>query len=218
MASISIFAASAVLVALSARGPAAGEQCCAAQRTARTEASHESSGSDTMASVRARDAAAGQLLQFGTERSSTFRALLEDLGQSNVIVYVQVRHDPTSTTRGSLQFMGSGGGFTWVVATIETGTSRLSAFQENLVALTATLGHELQHAREISAAPSIRSAAEFDSYFRTMGIDLGGNAVDTDAARQVGRIVEEEIRARKNTAADGTAQRTYPPPNFSKRL
>ena len=200
MASISIFAASAALVALSARGPAAGEQWCADPGTSRTEVAHESGGSDRMDSVRARDAAADQLLQFGTERSSTFRALLEELGQSDVIVYVQVQHDPRSTTRGSLQFLGSGGRFRWVMATVETGTSRLSSFQENLVALTAILGHELQHAREVAAAPSIRSAAEFDTHFRTMGIGLGRNAVDTDAARHVGRIVEEEIRGGKDTS------------------
>ena len=199
MVSISIFAASAVLVALSARGPDAGEQWCTDIGTSRTELAHESGGSDRMESVRARDAAADQLLQFGAERSSTFRALVEELGQSDVIVYVQVRHDPTATTRGSLRFMGSGGRFRWVVATVETGTSRLSAFQENLVALTATLGHELQHAREVAAAPSIRSAAEFDAHFRAMGIDLGRNAVDTEAARHVGRIVEEEIRGGKDT-------------------
>ena len=200
MVSISVFAASAVLVALSARGPAASEPCCAARGTAGTEVSHELSGSDTMESVRARDAAADQLLQFGTERSSTFRALLEELGQSDVIVYVQVQHDPRSTTRGSLQFMGSGGRFRWVMATVETGTSRLSSFQENLVRLTAILGHELQHAREVAAAPSIRSATEFDAHFRAMGIGLGRNAVDTDAARHVGRIVEEEIRGGKETS------------------
>jgi hypothetical protein len=95
----------------------------------------------------------------------------------------------------------------------------LAALNHPHIAAIYALEHvDGMHAREISAAPSIRSAAEFDSYFRTMGIDLGGNAVDTDAARQVGRIVEEEIRARKNTEADGTAQRTYLPPNFSKRL
>ena len=209
MASISILAASAVLVALSARGAAANEQCRADQGTSRTEVAHESGGSDRM---EASGHAMPRLVSSCSlaERSSTFRALLEDLGQSDVIVYVQVQHDPQSTTRGSLRFMGSGGGFRWVVATVETGTSRWSSFQENLVALTATLGHELQHAREVSTAPSIRSAAEFDTHFRTMGIDLGRNAVDTDAARQVGRIVEGEIRGSKNPAADGTATRYFP--------
>ena len=176
MTSISLFAASAVVMAMSASGPVAGEQ---------------------MESVRARDVAADQLLQFGAERSPTFRALLEDLRLSDVIVYVQVQQDAESTG-GSLQFIGGGGAFRWVLATVGTGSARLSSLQENLVALTATLGHELQHAREVSAALSIRTAADFDTHFRAVGIGVGRNAVDTDAARRVGRIVEGEIRGFAN--------------------
>jgi hypothetical protein len=173
MTSISLLAASAVVVALSASGPVAGEQ---------------------MVSVRGRDAAADHLLQFGAERSPTFRALLEDLRLSDVIVYVQVQHDPESAPGGSLQFIGSGGPFRWVMATVDTGSSRPGSLQANLVALTAILGHELQHAREVSAVRSIRTVADFDTHFRTVGIGVGRNAVDTDAARDVGRIVEGEIR------------------------
>ena len=173
MTSLSLFTASAVVVAMSASGPVAGER---------------------IESVRARDAAADHLLQFGAERSPTFRALLEDLRLSDVIVYVQVQQDPESTPGGSLQFIGSGGPFRWVLATVDTGSSRLGSLQENLVMLTAILGHELQHAREVSEALSIRTIADFDSHFRTVGIGMGRNAVDTDAARDVGRIVEGEIR------------------------
>jgi hypothetical protein len=108
-------------------------------------------------------------------------------------VYVQVQQDPAATADGSLRFIGSGGGFRWVMATVETATSRLSAVQENRVKLTATLGHELQHAREVSDAPGVRTAAEFDTHFRTVGIGVRRNTLDTDAARQVGRTVEEEI-------------------------
>ena len=73
--------------------------------------------------------------------------------------------DPGATSDGSLRFIGSGGGFRWVMATVDAGTSRLSAVQENRVKLTATLGHELQHAREVSDARAIWTAAEFESTF-----------------------------------------------------
>jgi hypothetical protein len=56
------------------------------------------------------------------------------------------------------------------------------------VTLTATLGHELQHAREVPAEPSILTVSDFDSHFRTAGLALGRSAVDTDAARQVDRM------------------------------
>jgi hypothetical protein len=177
-----------------AQGAVAGEQAGAGQSAPGTTVTRECDGSDTMESVRPRDATADQLLQFGAERSPTFRALVEDLRLSDVIVYVQVQQDPESARAGSLHFIGSGGRFRWVMATVETGSSRLGAVQENLVTLTAILGHELQHAREVSAAPSIRTAADFEAHFRTVGIGVSRNAVDTEAARHIGRLVEGEIR------------------------
>ena len=199
MTSISFFVASAVVMAVSAPGPVAGGQLGADPRSPHTKVTCECSAFETRESVRARDEAAALLLQWGAGRSATFRALLEDLQLSNVIVYVQVRQDSEFPLGGSLQFIGSGGPFRWVMATVDTGSSRRAVLQENLVALTAILGHELQHAREVSAALSIETAADFATHFRTVGIAVGRNAVDTDAARETGRMVQGEILGHKNT-------------------
>jgi hypothetical protein len=193
MTSISLFLASAVAAALCAPGTTDGRRMDSGNALSTANRTHHCGDIDSIERIRARDAMADALLQFGTERSATFRALLEDLRRSNVIVYVQVQQDPEATSGGSLRFIGSSGGFRWVMATVETGTSRLSAVQENRVKLTATLGHELQHAREVSDARAIWTAAEFETHFRTVGIGVRRNTLDTDAARQVGRTVEEEI-------------------------
>jgi hypothetical protein len=193
MTSISLFLASAVAAALSAPGTRDGRQMDIGNDLASATGTHHGGAINSIERIRARDAMADALLQFGADRSATFLALLEDLRRSNVIVYVQVQQDPGATSDGSLRFIGSGGGFRWVMATVETGTSRPSAIQENRVKLTATLGHELQHAREVSDARAVWTAAEFDTHFRTVGIGVRRNTLDTDAARQVGRTVEEEI-------------------------
>ncbi len=149
---------------------------------------------DTTTSVRPRDAMAHLLVQFGIERSQSFRDLVENLHRARMIVYVEVGQDAGRTPGGSLRFIAAEGCFRSVMATVESGTTSLGSAQGNLVALTAILGHELQHAREVAEESSIRSVAAFDNHFRTVGIHLGRNSVDTEAARRMGRLVERELR------------------------
>lgn len=145
--------------------------------------------------VRPRDALAALLLRIGVEKSSTFRQLVEELDRSNVIVYVDVRQDPhRAPDGGCLEYIGQGAGIRWVRASIDAGTSSLAIAQQHIYSLTATLAHELQHARELSGAPAIEDAKDFDTFFRTIGVIVGPNIVDTDAARKVGRVVELELR------------------------
>ncbi len=145
--------------------------------------------------VRPRDTLAGVLLRLGIEKSPTFRQLVEELDTSNVIVYVDVRQDSRQPPNGGcLGFIGQGAGTRWVVASVDAGTSSLALAQQRLYALTATLAHELQHARELSGAPGIADARDFDRFFRRIGVTVGPNTVDTDAARKVGRKVELELR------------------------
>jgi len=148
---------------------------------------------DTL-SIRPRDLTAVSLVRVGYERSATFRALMEALQESNVIVYVDVRHDPQFMAGGSLQFVGESHGIRWVRATVDSGTARTGAAQAMVIELTAILAHELQHAREVAETPAIRNAGDFDRYFRTVGLPVRKDAVDTAAARIAGRTVEREIR------------------------
>lgn len=144
--------------------------------------------------IRPMDAIAASLVRFGQERSATFRELVDVLQDSNVIVYVDVRRDPRYAQSGLLQFMGEAGGVRWLRATIDVGTSRLEIAQTRIIELTAILGHELQHAREVAEARFIGSADDFDRHFRTIGLPTGKNAIDTLAAREAGESVEAEVR------------------------
>jgi len=144
--------------------------------------------------IRPTDAIAASLVRFGQERSGTFRDLVDVLQQSNVVVYVDVRRDPRYAQSGSLQFMGEASGVRWVRATIDVGTSRLEVAQTKIVELTAILGHELQHAREVAEARFIRNMDDFDRHFRTIGFPTGKDVVDTLAAREAGESVEAEVR------------------------
>ena len=152
---------------------------------------------DRVENIRPRDPYASLLLEFGMRGSETFRQLIRDLDWSNVIVYIDVRQDPHYPLGGSLTFMGSSDGWRWLRATIDVGTTDHGAVLEEIFYLTETLGHELQHAREVTAAPSMGSLSEFEALFRTLGRSVGERSFDTAMANEIGRVVAAELRTRE---------------------
>jgi hypothetical protein len=151
-------------------------------------------GDEASGHVRPRDAIASLLLQYGMSESPTFRRLTEELAQSNVIVYVDVRREAAHGMGGVLHFMSDTHGVRWVRVVVDTGTLDFGRSQGLLVQLTAILGHELQHAREVAQATVIRDEEGFAELFRTIGIELQRNQFDTHAARAAGQVIEAEIR------------------------
>src|SRR5688572_13014413 len=144
--------------------------------------------------VRARDSAAALMLRFGSAKSARFRELVQTLEQSNVIVYVEVRQDAEYPVGGGLTFIGETHGVRWVRATVDSGTMNYARTCQDIVRLTAILGHELQHALEASQAESLRDEAECGRYFRSIGVDEGPHVLDTIAARRAGARVADELR------------------------
>jgi hypothetical protein len=148
---------------------------------------------DPVENIRPRDPVAILLLQTGMERSQTFRQLVQDLRQSNVIVYVDVRQEPGYGPSGSLTFTTQSHGWRWVRATIDTGTTDNASVRRNVFHLTEILGHELQHAREVIAASSMQNLDDFEAHLRRIGTSLGKHRFDTAAAVEIGRTVASEL-------------------------
>ena len=144
--------------------------------------------------VRPRDAVATLLLRFGHEKSARFRELVRALEESRVIVYVEVRQDSGYGPSGGLTFIAEAGGIRWVRAMVDSGTPSYARTCQDVVRLTAILGHELQHALEASQASTMRNVGEFERHFRAIGIDREPRVLDTLAARQTGKQVADEIR------------------------
>jgi len=162
---------------------------------------------DTLPNVRACDGTAALFLRFGREHSARFRDIVRALERSQVIVYVEIREATEHPRSGALNFMGGTNGFRWVRARVDSGTGSRARTLADIVHLTAILGHELHHALEASEAPSMRDVAEFERYFRAIGVDEGPSTLDTLAAREVGLAVAEELRGRgtRGKAAQTTA-------------
>jgi len=132
-----------------------------------------------------------ELLADATRRSPTVRALIEQLEQANLIVYVMPRPFAPGTLAGQLTFVTATE--EWRFVLVEIGCTQSWDTQ------VATLGHELQHAVEISDASWVRSSEDVAAFYRHAGTlasyTPGHEAFESNAAMDAGRQVMRELRA-----------------------
>lgn len=130
-----------------------------------------------------------ELVATGTDRSASFRALVERLEQTNLIVYLQCEA-ATSTHFGRLIFLSNAGGRRYAVVRLRC---PLVEYQQ-----LALLGHELQHAVEVGEATQVVDQQSLMAHYRQVGFrareDVGvGLAFETEAARAMELAVRREI-------------------------
>lgn len=126
----------------------------------------------------------------GIRQSPTFRALVQRLTGSDVVVYVR-RWQRRAGADGSLTFAAAAGGYRYVVV-------RVSA-QPSQSQLLALLGHELRHAVEVAETPSIVDAPSLAREYARLGYvshtsGAGRLAFDTEAAIAAGHQVLSELK------------------------
>jgi len=136
--------------------------------------------------LRGVQATSRRLIADGLTRSATIRRLARTIEASDVIVYVDLRRDMASHVVGSMRFVAS------------TATHRVVRIALNRdyawPTLLAFLGHELQHACELAAAPGVDSAGRLRAYYRRLGIRVDRDAYDSREAQAITRQVEAELR------------------------
>jgi hypothetical protein len=150
--------------------------------------------------VRAGNASAAALLRGGMARSATFRAIVETIEHSDLIVYVETR---AIRLPGQLQL---------VAATPGCRHIRISVRAPGLdTEMVAWLGHELWHAVELAGAPDVRDQTSLLRFYNQMG---NGGSLETTAesvkAQDVWATVLHEARAAGRPQSPGnplTAQR-----------
>lgn len=128
------------------------------------------------------------LIDQAVAESALFRALVERLNASDVVVYAETTRNMPYSREGQLTFVGKGGGLRYVVVSLAWGRPD--------VRLMATLGHELQHAVEIAEQPDIVDAASLAKVYADLGFTTMhgvGTTFDTRAARRAGERVYAEI-------------------------
>jgi hypothetical protein len=134
--------------------------------------------------VRATDAEAAVLLGEGRARSATFRALVDAIQQSDLIVYIDTR--PLKLP-AQLRLVAVTPGCRHVQVSV-----RIPGLPTNLI---AWLGHELQHAVELAGAPEVRDQASLRDFYGHSGLGYGGDDhVESAAAQETWIRVLYELR------------------------
>ncbi len=129
-----------------------------------------------------------QLVEMGIRNSPSFRALVNRLSTSDVVVYIRCGRRLRAGLSGQLTFLGTSAGIRYVVVAIQP-----DDLPERKI---ATLGHELQHAVEVADTPSIVDTPSLGVAYSRMGRSgrTGmGTSFDTTAAIDTGAQVWREI-------------------------
>jgi hypothetical protein len=127
------------------------------------------------------------LIARATEQSATFRGLIEAINASDGIVYVEAGECGHYVTACLVTVTAAG---SYRVLWIKVDTRKADC------ALTASIGHELQHVVEILSDSNVRSGVEMFLYCLRMGrrgsgVNLG---FETTAALDAGTAVRSELR------------------------
>jgi hypothetical protein len=157
-----------------------------------TQPLHAESGPDRPR-LRVLDRRMSPMVQAGRDQSPSFRALVERLETTDVVVYVECtrlrRH-----LDGDLTFVSAAGGLRYLMVRL--------AWDLTLSRKIATLGHELQHVLEVAARPDIVSAQTMAVAYERFGFtrNRGVDRVDFDtvAAIDTGIAIWRELWRRSD--------------------
>lgn len=132
-----------------------------------------------------------RLLASAAERSSIVAGLLNALELTDVVVYLSdsmpgVESGPAS----KLVFLAVDGTNRYLLVRVDHW--RLSPLER-----ISQLGHELQHALEVAAAPEVRNADGLVQLYRRIGWKGQGNRFESEAARTLGYRIRREVAGRK---------------------
>ncbi len=153
-----------------------------------TPARAADSGEEPKPRLRPMDSRIRSLLEEGLAHSPSLRALVERLSRADVVVYLKCGNLP-SRLDGQLTFVSAAGGLRYVLVQL--------AWDRPVARRISALGHELQHAVEISEHPSIVDRASLAREYSRFGFasESTGDATafDTAAANETGHRVWREL-------------------------
>ena len=138
-----------------------------------------------------------ELLHAGAARSPTFRRLVEKLERSDLIVYVEPSR---KVDGGYLRFATVAGQSRWVQVLVNP--------DRPINQILAMIGHELQHAAEISEASNVVDEATMAGFYRRIGTTSCSSAAracyETRNAQVAGGNIFRELSGR-SVPPDGLA-------------
>lgn len=157
------------------------------------------------ARIRPQDPRLTTLMRDGMARSATFRALVNRIEASNLIVYVSLNPIMKSSLAGKLTWMTRAGAHRYLRATINT--------EQSADQMIATLAHELHHAVEVLQDENVSDQRTLLELYKRIGRPSHSGIAagwETVAAQEAGLRVRRELvsapAAAKAVAATEPAQ------------
>jgi hypothetical protein len=152
-----------------------------------TRSTDQGENSPAIGRVRTKHPPVAESIRVATERSPTFRRLVERIDASDGLVYILHGDCGLKAVRACL-----------VQNVAVAGEHRILNIRVNANArdcsLMTSLGHELQHAVEVLSNRALRSASAIYLFYRSIGrLNRGTRTYETDAAIETGRSVREEL-------------------------
>ena len=139
--------------------------------------------------VKPTDAEIRRLVIDGHQRSGTFRALMDELHQSNMIVTIQFGPCGNGRIRSCVSDVQTDGRQRFVRVKVDTRTT-----DDRLI---ATIAHELQHAVEIGRDPEVTTSDQALALYRKIALGSCGQGMsekcETQAALDVEARVNDEL-------------------------
>ncbi len=127
-------------------------------------------------------------IQAGVEQSESFRALVDRINDSDIVVHVVSEEQQAPGLGGHVAFAIAAGGVRYVRISV---LPRLSGCE-----LIAILGHELRHVVEIADEPSVVDQASMATFYSAIGARRRGERTamfDTAAAVAAGDRIRREV-------------------------
>jgi hypothetical protein len=129
-----------------------------------------------------------RLIARGVERSPTLRDLIDRLERTDVAVFVEYDMALPSGVGGALRFVARAGSLRLLRISVQRVLSES--------AILRMIGHELQHALEVAAAPEVVDQNSLTAFYRR--VDEGqGQRFDTNAAQKVGDLVADDLGGKR---------------------
>ena len=148
-----------------------------------------------MPRVRALDSGLQRLLDEGTDRSPTFRRLVQRIDHTDGIVYVQSGACSIASAMGCLMLSVQEAGHARYLR-IHVPPRRSRSDERIMV-----IGHELQHAVEVLSTTWVRTSADAYALFIRIGSAGSIRDFETAEAQRIGNVIAGEWAASRRRSA-----------------
>ena len=130
---------------------------------------------------------ATQLIEEAVSRSATVAAQLRRLDATDLVIYLtDLSPSRPNAPASCLSFLSHEAGGRYLLI-------RIDRFRVSTHERVALLGHELEHALEVAAAPEVKDPSGLASLYKRIGWEPVSNQFETKAAQSAGNRVRDEL-------------------------